>query len=109
MATAELGLHPARRTLAAADLSPLELEEKHSNVVVFDPNGQASRGWSLASESVGPEPASGFTYDGVRAGRAIRTGLSRRSAASRPLPMEQVCLYVKAIDNSGVRRRTDVA
>ena len=109
MATAELGSHQARRTLAAAGLSPLESEEKHGNVVVFDPNGQASRGWSFASESVEPEPASGFTYDGVRAGRAIRAGLSRRSAASRPLPMEQVCLYVKAIDNSGVRRRTDVA
>ena len=107
MATAELGSHQVRRTLAAAGLSPLESEEKHGNVVVFDPNGQASRGWSLASESV--EPASGFTYDGVRAGRAIRAGLSRRSATSRPLPMEQVCLYVKAIDNSGVRRRTDVA
>ena len=109
MATAELGPHPARRALAAADLPPLELEEKHSNVVVFDPNGRPSRGRPLASESANPEPASGFTYDGVRAGRAIRAGLSRRSAASRPLPMEQVCLYVKSIDNSGVRRRTDVA
>ena len=109
MATAELGPRSARHALATTDLSPQKPKEKHDNVVVFDLNGQASRGWSLASESADPEPASGFTYDGVRAGRAIRAGLSRRSAASRPLPMEQVSLYVKWIDNSGVRRRTDVA
>jgi len=49
----------------------------------------------------------GFVYDGVRAGRALRAGLSRRSAYGRALPMEEVCFYVKRIDNSQLRRPSD--
>jgi hypothetical protein len=54
------------------------------------------------------ESARGFVYDGVRCGRALRAGLSRRSAFGRPLPMEELGLYVKEIDNSGVSRRSSV-
>ena len=49
----------------------------------------------------------GFVYDGVRAGRALRAGLSRRSAYGRALPMEEVCFYVKKLDNSQLRRPSD--
>ena len=49
----------------------------------------------------------GFVYDGVRAGRALRAGLSRRSAYGRALPMEEVCFYIKRIDNSQLRRPSD--
>jgi len=48
----------------------------------------------------------GFVYDGVRCGRALRAGLSRRSAFGQPLPMEELGLYVKSVDNAGVRRRS---
>ncbi len=48
----------------------------------------------------------GFVYDGVRCGRALRAGLSRRSAFGQPLPMEELGLYVKNVDNAGVRRRS---
>ena len=48
----------------------------------------------------------GFVYDGVRCGRALRAGLSRRSAFGQPLPMEELGLYVKNIDNAGVRRNS---
>jgi cell division protein FtsL len=49
----------------------------------------------------------GFFYDGVWAGRAVRAGLSRRAASSRPLPMEEICFFVKAIDNSRLVRVLD--
>lgn len=52
---------------------------------------------------------SGFRYDGAAAGRARKAGLSRRKAGGRPLPMEDVLLYVKPIDNSRVRRPVDPA
>jgi hypothetical protein len=48
----------------------------------------------------------GFVYDGVRCGRALRAGLSRRSAFGQPLPMEELGLYMKSVDNAGVRRRS---
>jgi len=51
----------------------------------------------------------GFVYDGARAGRATRAGLSRRSASSRPLPMEDVYFYVKELDNTNLQRRPDPA
>jgi len=41
-----------------------------------------------------------FLWDGVEAGREVRAGLARRSAACRPLPMEDLCFFVKPIDNS---------
>ncbi len=49
----------------------------------------------------------GFFYDGVAAGREVRAGLSRRSAATRPLPMEDLCFFVKPIDNSRLVRVLD--
>jgi hypothetical protein len=49
----------------------------------------------------------GFFYDGVAAGRDVRAGLSRRSASTRPLPMEDLCFFVKAIDNSRLVRVVD--
>jgi len=56
-----------------------------------------------------PARSSRFCYDGAAAGRACKAGLSRRKAGGRPLPMEDVLLYVKPIDNSGVRRPVDPA
>lgn len=52
---------------------------------------------------------SGFVYDGVRAGRAVRAGLSRRSAGSRPLPMEEIAFFIKDVNNAGLRRAADPA
>jgi len=54
-------------------------------------------------------PAAGFVYDGVRAGRAVRAGLSRRSAGGRPLPMEEIAFFIKDVNNSGLRRDSDPA
>ncbi len=54
-------------------------------------------------ESFGQE----FYYDGVAAGREVRAGLSRRSVATRPLPMEDLCFFVKTIDNSRLVRVVD--
>jgi hypothetical protein len=56
-----------------------------------------------------PEDPAAFIYDGVRAGRALRAGLSKRAAASRPLPMEEVYFHVKDLDNSDVRHAPDPA
>lgn len=53
--------------------------------------------------------AAGFVYDGAQAGRALRAGLSRRFARTLPLPMEEVLLYVKAIEGQHVRRSADPA
>ncbi len=56
----------------------------------------------------GREKAGGeFFYDGVAAGREVRAGLSRRSASARPLPMEDLCFFVKTIDNSRLVRVVD--
>jgi cell division protein FtsL len=49
----------------------------------------------------------GFLYDGVAAGREVRARLSRRYAAARPLPMEEICFFVKTIDNSRLVRVVD--
>ena len=58
---------------------------------------------------VGRAEGAAFVYDGVAAGRAVRAGLSRRSAGGRPLPMEGVAFFSKGIDNSGLRRNADPA
>ena len=55
------------------------------------------------------EPERAFVYDGAKAGRALRAGLSKRSASSRPLPMEDVCFYIKELDNTNLRRHADPA
>jgi len=49
----------------------------------------------------------GFFYDGVMAGREVKAGLSRRSAATRPLPLEDLCFFVKPIDNSRLIKVVD--
>ncbi len=54
-----------------------------------------------------PGDAGLFFYDGVAAGREVRAGLSRRFAATRPLPMEDLCFFVKPIDNSRLVRVVD--
>jgi cell division protein FtsL len=53
-----------------------------------------------AGVPAGGREHTGFLYDGVAAGREVRAELARRSAASRPLPMEDLCFFVKPIDNS---------
>ena len=53
------------------------------------------------------EPERAFVYDGARAGRALRAGLSKRPASSRPLPMEDVYFYIKELDNTHLRRQAD--
>ena len=62
-----------------------------------------------APEAPSNKWAGGFTYDGVRAGRNIRAGLSRRAGATRPLPLEEVAFFVKQIDNDKVAYRSDPA
>ena len=62
--------------------------------------------WTREGRSRSGE-AETFFYDGVAAGREVRAGLSRRSAATRPLPMEEICFFVKSIDNSRLIRVVD--
>ncbi len=54
-----------------------------------------------------PGATTSFFYDGVAAGREVRAGLSRRPAATRPLPLEDLCFFVKTIDNSRLVRVVD--
>lgn len=65
--------------------------------------------WPWEGGSGAQPRTAGFRYDGAAAGRARKAGLSRRKACGRPLPMEDVFLYVKPIDNSGVKRPVDPA
>jgi hypothetical protein len=58
-------------------------------------------------EAPSAKQVSGFTYDGVRAGRKLRAGLSRRAACTRPLPLEDVVFFIKNIDNYAVEYRYD--
>jgi hypothetical protein len=66
---------------------------------------QGDRRGAGAAEGV----SAGFVYDGAAAGRALRAGLSRRYARTLPLPMEEVLLYVKAIEGQRVKRAADPA
>ena len=110
MATPELVTQVLARTTSPAPLLSPRTQEKHGKVVEFDPDGKKSRSYeapeSPPTELLGP---GGFTFDGVRAGRAIRAGLSRRLAAASPMPMEDVYFHVKVLDNSKRRRRIDPA
>lgn len=110
MATPELITQMLARTASPAPLLSPRTQEKHGKVVEFDPDGKKSRSYeapeSPPTELLGPR---GFTFDGVRAGRAIRAGLSRRLAAASPMPMEDVYFHVKDLDNSKRRRRIDPA
>ncbi len=108
MATLELTAGQRACALQAECSSPLKPRLRAGDVVEFDPNGATPRdSFDLAAEPTDDHRPLGFVYDGVRAGRAIRAGLSRRPAASRPLPMEDVTLYVKQLDNSQLRRQPD--
>ena len=60
-----------------------------------------------APEAPSTLQVSGFTYDGVRAGRKLRAGLSRRAACTRPLPLEDVAFFIKDIENDAVEHRYD--
>ena len=84
-------------------------EAKQTGVVEFAPDRPWSRKTSPDPQPTNTFRAGGFVYDGVRAGREVRAGLSRRSAAVRPLPMEDICFYVKDVDNSRRRRKVDPA
>jgi len=110
MATPELITQVLERAASPAPLLSPRTQEKPCKVVEFDPDGKQSRSYeaqqSLPTDLLG---SSGFTFDGVRAGRAIRAGLSRRSAATSPMPMENVYFHVKGLDNSKRRRRIDPA
>ncbi len=110
MATPELITQMLARSASPAPLLSPRTQEKHGKVVEFDPDGNKSRPCealeSPPTELLGP---GGFTFDGVRAGRAIRAGLSRRSAAASQMPMEDVYFHVKGLDNSKRRRRIDPA
>lgn len=109
MATAELIAERLAHPSQGSDLSsPLRPTGARACVVEFDPDGKRSRTSRspVAIPTHSPSPR-GFVYDGVRAGPAVRAGLSRRQTASRPLPMEEVALFIKDIDNSLVRRKPD--
>ncbi len=110
MATPELITQMLARAASPAPLLSPRTQEKHGKVVEFDPDGKKSRSYeapeSPPTELLGP---GGFTFDGVRAGRAIRAGLSRRLAAASPMLMEDVYFHVKGLDNSKRRRRIDPA
>ena len=69
-------------------------------------NSRIGKSYTLPTNS---SASAGFVYDGVLAGRDVRAGLSRRSAAVAALPMEDICFYVKEIDNSRLRRKVDPA
>jgi hypothetical protein len=92
LAAGSLGRSRQREIPAAGSLSPVG----SGQVVEFD----RRRSPAVAGDSPRSARRRGFVYDGARAGRALRAGLSQRAAACRPLPMEDVCLYMKAIDNS---------
>jgi hypothetical protein len=109
MATAERLISGLAPFLQGDEPVSQPTETRQAGVVEFAPD----RPWSRTT-STDPQPTDtfrvgGFVYDGVRAGRDVRAGLSRRSAAVRPLPMEEVCFYVKDVDNSRRRRKVDPA
>jgi len=109
MATAELiAERLAHTSQGSVSSSPLRPTGARACVVEFDPDGPRSRTSRrpAAIPTHSPMPR-GFVYDGVRAGPAVRAGLSRRQTATRPLPMEEVTLFIKQIDNSQVRRKAD--
>src|SRR5687768_17322737 len=61
----------------------------------------------MAMTAVGTEHEEMFLCCGVEEGRGVRARLDRRSAAMRPLPMGDLCFFVKAIDNSRLVRVMD--
>ena len=67
--------------------------------------------WGFDDKDIVKRPAAAprFCYDGAAAGRARKAGLSRRRAGGRPLPMEEVILFQKYLDNSRARRPMDPA
>ena len=102
MATPELAAGQLEGSLAAGDSRAAgRARRSGAQVIEFDASRVGFDG------DLSYRRTRGFVYDGARAGRALRAGLSQRTAASRPLPMEEVCLYVKEIDNSQLRRQAD--
>jgi len=68
---------------------------------------EAGRPSPVSRERESGPPGDRFFYDGVAAGRDVRAGLARRAAANRPLPLEELCFFVKPIDNSRLVRVVD--
>ena len=68
---------------------------------------EAGRGRRSPARDSAGESARGFVYDGVRASRSVKAGLSKRPTAFHPLPMEDVYFHIKPIDNAQVRRLPD--
>jgi hypothetical protein len=88
---------------------PAFLDERPAGpavVLPFSPDAARIPNETRMAEAQRPN---GFVFDGVRASGAIRAGLSKRSAALRPLPMEDVCFYVKPIGNTRLYRKADPA
>lgn len=105
MATAE-GMTSGLKASLRVD-EPIWAKMRHAGVVECTAdrfNSQIENSYPLPTDS---SVDAGFVYDGVLAGRDVRAGLSRRSAAVAALPMEDVCFYVKEIDNSRLRRKVD--
>lgn len=75
-------------------------------VVPFSPRAERNASRGRTPEEQRPN---GFVFDGVRASGAIRAGLSKRSGAVRPLPGEEICFFVKPIENTRLYRKADPA
>lgn len=80
---------------------------KRNDVVEFVSDRSRSRIESPQFLPTDNSRSASFIYDGVRAGRDVRAGLSHRPVALTALPMEDICFHVKAIDNSRLKRRID--
>ena len=77
-------------------------------VIEFDFSApEGGRGRRSSARRSSRESVRGFVYDGVRASRSVRAGLSKRPTAFHPLPMEDVYFHIKPIDNSQIRRLPD--
>jgi len=107
MATPELVSGRLKSASGESAAIPLPSPDDRGQVIEFRTPGIAAHTPLPDPGDVSYRRSGGFAYDGVRAGSALRAGLSRRSAASRPLPMEDVCLHVKELDNTRLRRISD--
>ena len=101
MATPELILQVLARTTSPAPLLSPQTQEKHGNVVEFDPGGNKSRSYeaqqSLPTDLLGP---SGFTFDGVRAGTRHPGRTLKTLGGSESDADGGVYFHVKDFDNS---------
>lgn len=93
--------------------APLEAQESFAQektrgrVIEFDPSRTPSHGSLADAEPGAVELPRTWLYDGIEVNEHVKAALSRRRAAHMPLPMEDVCLPVKALPNRSVRRAAD--